>query len=140
MRGLTTRLLPVAAALLVASGCSNNDTTTTTTPATTLTTIETFSGTLNANGAFSYPFVVLAAGTISAQLNTLTPDSAQPIGIALGTWNGNACQIVLSNDSAVQSSSVLGQSTVAGNFCVRIYDAGGKVSAQETYVVQVTHP
>jgi hypothetical protein len=139
MRGLIARLLPVVAALLVASGCSNNDATTTPASSTASST-DTFTGTLSSGGGFTYPIVVLAAGSISAQITSLVPDSNQVVGIALGTWNGNACQLLLTNDTAVQSSSVSGQATVSGDFCVRVYDAAGTVTTPETYIVQVVHP
>ena len=48
---------------------------------------ETFSGTLNVNGARTHSFAVDRAGTVSAQIKTLS-DQAATIGVSLGTWNG----------------------------------------------------
>ena len=59
--------------------------------------------------------------------------------MALGTWNGNACQIVLSKDSATQSSFIVGQASQANTYCVRIYDVGN-VADPATYELQVNHP
>jgi hypothetical protein len=142
MRRLTLRLAPLLALLLVVSGCSDSTTSTSgtsTTPAAAATT-ETFTGTLTSNAAFTYPFVVLASGTVSAVLTTLSPDSNVPIGIGLGTWNGSVCQVILANDTSIQGSSVPATASASGNFCVRVYDSGGRVVAPESYVVQVTHP
>lgn len=153
MRRLMPRLLPLAAVLAVAGGaggCSNNDTiaagTSVTAPAA-ATTTEEFSGTLALNGAFSYPFTVVTAGGIVATLTTLTPAgspigtaAASPIGMSLGTWNGSACQQVLSNDAAIQGTVVVGQTSSSGTFCVRVYDAVGTVAVPESYVVNVSHP
>jgi hypothetical protein len=139
MRGSLARLLPLVLVACVAAACDDNDTTTTT-PTTTTTTTETFTGTLNTNGSFTYPIVVIGSGTITATLVVLSPDNALPIGLALGTWNGSACQIVLTNDSAIQSSSVSGLSTAPGDFCVRVADAAGTLAQAESYTIQVTHP
>jgi hypothetical protein len=60
--------------------------------------------------------------------------------MALGTWNGSTCQLVVTNDNATQSSQVVGSiTTVGGNFCVRVYDVGN-LSGNVSYEVTVVHP
>ena len=141
MRGIISRLVPLSVVLLLATSCGDSGTgTTPTTPSTSTETTETFSGILTTNGAFAHPFVVLAGGAITATLGVLSPDSGKPIGMALGTWNGTSCQIVLGNATAVQGSQVLGAATVAGSFCLWVNDAAGTVTSPESYTVQVTHP
>jgi hypothetical protein len=131
------RFLVVAFALsAVACGGS---TTTAPTPATPVTVTDTFAGTLNPNGAFSYQFTTAASGTVTATLATLAPNSTLIVGIALGTFTQNACQIVLSKDSATQSSFIVGQASQANTYCVRIYDVGNVVDPA-TYELQVNHP
>jgi hypothetical protein len=61
------------------------------------------------------------------------------IGMALGTWNGAACTLVITNDSASQGSTVGGTINSAGNYCVRIYDVGNVVDPI-TWTVTVSHP
>ena len=109
------------------------------TPTTPVTVTDTFAGTLTSNGAASYQFTTAASGTVTATLATLSPDSTLIVGIALGTWSANACQIVLSKDSATQSSFIVGQASQANTFCVRIYDVGN-VTDPATYELQVNHP
>lgn len=46
------------------------------------------------------------------------------LGIALGTWAGATCQIVLANDIAGEGSTVTGVVQDAGTLCVRAYDVG----------------
>jgi hypothetical protein len=118
--------------------CANNSTTTTPTTPTTTTT-ETFEGTLNPNGAKTFPFTVLAAGTVTATLTTVSPDASVAIGLALGTWNGAACQIVLANDSATQGTVLTGSASAAGNLCTRVYDVGNLTDVA-SFVVTVEHP
>lgn len=131
------RFLAVAFALgTVACGSS---TTTTPTPTTPTTVTDTFSGTLTTNGAASYAFTTAASGTVTATLASLTPNTTLVVGIALGTWNGNACQIILSKDSATQASFITGQASQANTYCVRIYDVGN-VTDPQTYDLQVNHP
>jgi hypothetical protein len=135
---LIYRLVPIVAASLIMIGCGNSeDDSVVAPPPPTVT--ETFTGTLTLNGAASYPFEVTGSGGMEAQLTTLMPDSAKPVGLSLGTWNGSICQTVLAHDSAVQGSLVDGTTTTTGSFCVRIYDAAGTVVDPQTYVINVFH-
>jgi hypothetical protein len=137
-RSLSRHVLTLAVLGLVASACGSS-TSTPTTPTTPDTVTETFSGTLNQNGAMTFPFAAQSSGTVSAVLTKVEPDATIAVGLALGTWNGSACQIVLANDSALQSVAVTGEASTAGTLCVRIYDVG-KVTDPITFEVQVLHP
>jgi len=141
MHRLIARLVPMVAAslaLLIMGGCGNSsDDSVVAPPPPTLT--DTFSGTLNLNGAITHSFTVTGAGSITAQLTTLSPDSTKPVGLSLGTWNGSICQVILPNDNSVQGSVVVGNSSTIGSFCVRIYDAAGTVVDPQTYVIDVFH-
>jgi hypothetical protein len=134
-----SRLRFLAVAFALGTVACGGDTTTTPTPTTPTTVTDTFAGTLTTNGAASYAFTTALAGTITATLATLTPNSTLVVGIALGTWNGNACQIILSKDSATQNSFIVGQASQANTYCVRIYDVGN-VTDPQTYELQVNHP
>jgi hypothetical protein len=137
IRRFALGLLPFAALTLAAAGCSNSQDNvlgSVTGPATAL---DTFSGTLTVNGAKTFPFVVQSPGPVSAVVVTLSPDNTQLIGVALGTWNGSSCQIVLSNDTSLQGTTVSGQAAALGNFCVRVYDSTGSLPQVESFVVEV---
>lgn len=131
-----SRLLLVA---LVAGGvaaCNSSETPTTpTTPATPIT--ETFTGTIATNGAITTPFTATTAGDVSATLTSVTP--TVNMGLTLGTWNGTACQAVVSNDNAAPSAVVTGSVTTISSLCVRVHDVGFVVEPV-TYVVTVVHP
>lgn len=138
MHRFFTRVVQVFALSLLASGCgSGTDTTTTAPTPTTLT--DTFIGTLTLNGSAAFPFTVTGSGNITAQLTSLAPDAARPVGISLGTWNGSICQIVLDLPAAIQGSLVVGTTSTTGSFCVRIYDSAGTVVQPENYVIDVSH-
>src|SRR5262245_39633958 len=101
---MSTRGWALAIALiLTGTGCGNSNLTPPTTP-TPPPTIETFSGSLNPNGAFTYPFVSQAGGTVTAQVTSVNPDVV--IGVSLGTWNTVTCQIIIANDRAITGSVV----------------------------------
>jgi hypothetical protein len=134
-----SRLTVLAMALALGTVACGSDTTTTPTPTTPATVTDTFSGTLTTNGAASYAFTTAQSGIVTATLATLSPNSTLVVGIALGTWNGNACQIILSKDSATQNSFITGQASQANTYCVRIYDVGN-VTDPQTYELQVNHP
>jgi hypothetical protein len=134
-----SRLRFLAVALAVSAVACGSGTTTAPTPTTPVTVTDTFAGTLTSNGAASYAFTTAASGTVTATLATLSPDTTLVVGMALGTWNGNACQIVLSKDSATQFSFIVGQASQANTYCVRIYDVGNVIDPA-TYELQVNHP
>ena len=121
-------LIPVLAAMAACGG--NSSATTPTTPSVLPTVLtETFTGTLIRHSAYTHPFAVTDAGTVSVFLissaDTVNPDNnAIPLGVSLGTWNGASCAIVIANDNISPGSSITGQATAAGNLCVRVYDVG----------------
>ena len=134
------RPIPLLALILAASlcaACGDDDTPTTPTPDTPTELTETFSGTLTVNGAATHPFVVQRAGNVTAALSSLSPDSAAVISLALGTWNGQSCQIIIANDAATTNSIAVGTAS-AGNFCVRLSDVG-RLTAPTDYSVTVRH-
>lgn len=102
---------------------------------------ETFSGTVTRNGATSHPFAINSAGggDVTAVLRVVTPDNTAIVGMSLGTWNGTACQAIISNDRATAPTTLFGRATSAGLLCVRIYDAG-LLNDQQGYEIDVTHP
>ena len=131
-------LAPVLVAAVMAAGCGDDPA-----PApeqeTPVLLTETFSGTVTVNGAFTHPFTVSRAGSVTAQVTALAPDDTITLGVALGTWNANgACQVVIANDTAKLSSSVVGTATAPGSLCVRLYDVGG-FATPTNYDVKVDH-
>ena len=135
-----TRILLVAA-LVGATACGNNAPTTPTTPTPTMFT-EVFGGAITLNGASSHSFIAQASGTVTVTLTSLAPDAAQPIGVAVGTWTGSACQVIIANDRALQGVSINGAVGSAGSLCVRAYDSTGTLAAGSsvTYELTVIHP
>ena len=143
-RSMTRRflLLPALAVLVLGgAGCDNGDDDTdpppTTTPSPTIT--ETFAGSIATNGAASFTFPTNASGSVTATLRSLTPVTTIQVSLALGTWNGTSCQIVLTNDRASQGGSVIGNVSGAGTLCVRIADIG-QISGTTGFEVVVVHP
>ena len=130
-------LTPVLVAAVMAAGCGDDPAPTPDTETPVLLT-ETFSGTVTVNGAFTHPFTVSRAGSVTAQVTALGPDDTIMLGLALGTWNGIACQVVIANDTAKLSSAVLGTATAPGSLCVRLYDVGG-LATPTSYDVKVDH-
>jgi hypothetical protein len=139
MRRLKVRGVLLCALLALASACGSS-TPTTPTPPTLVT--DTFTGTLTQNGATTHTFTISVAGTVTATLTSIGPDSSKTVGFSLGTVFGTICQAVLANDAAVQSNALTGSAQPGGSFCVRIYDVGSVTAATGpfTYTITVTHP
>jgi hypothetical protein len=137
------RLTVVCAIALMALGttaCDSGDDTTPTTP--TLPTpnvTETFAGSININGAATFTFPTSTGGTVNATLRTITPVSTIQVSLALGTWNGVNCQVVLNNDRASQGGSITGNVSGSGTLCVRISDIG-QITQQTGFEIVVVHP
>jgi hypothetical protein len=127
----------ILAAALLLTGCGDDSTSNTPTGPTPVAVTETFDGTLNPNGGITHPFAVQQTGSVTATLSLVAPEGTV-IGLSLGTWNGQSCQIILANDNAVQGNSVVGTATSTGSFCARVYDVG-KLTGFADYEISVTH-
>jgi hypothetical protein len=133
---LTLVALSVLVSLGAAACDDQNTINTPTTPSPTVVT-DSFSGTLTVNGAQTHPFTVSRAGGVTAQIMSLSTDGAT-ISLSLGTWNGAACQLIIANDAAALSTSVVGTATTAGQFCARVSDAG-RLTGPVDYAINVSH-
>jgi len=143
MRSRTFRALLLLAPL--AAGCGGDNSNNTPTGPTPEAVTETISSSetnpatpLNPNGGRTHPFRVQQAGRVTATLTALSPDDTRTVGLSLGTWNGQVCQILLANDAAKVNVVVTGNAQQTGDFCVRIYDIGD-LTASTDYTIVVTH-
>jgi hypothetical protein len=135
MRHLTLFCPLLLAASFIA--CGSDDTPNIPTQPTPVTITQSFSDTLNINGARTHSFTVDRAGTVSAQVKALS-DQAATLGVSLGTFNGVACMIIISNTAAVLNTTVTGTAQSTGQFCVWVNDVG-KLTAGLDYTIDVTH-
>lgn len=126
-------------AALAGTGCDSGDTIPNTPTPAPETITETYSGTIGTNAAINYTFVTKAAGTVTARLSSVLPDNTVSLGLALGTWNGVSCAVVIANDNAREGNAVVGSVSGAGQLCVRLYDVG-VLTAPATFEVIVIHP
>jgi len=130
----------VLALAIAGAGCDPDEPTGPTTPTDPLDPVtETFTGTINTNGAVTYFFTARSAGIVAGTLRSIAPDSTIGVSLALGTWNGQVCQITLANDSAIQGSTVTGAVSGLGTLCVRLSDIG-QITQLQTFEIVVLHP
>jgi hypothetical protein len=125
---------------LVAScgaGCSDNNTTA---PTTTSSLTIDFTGTLTLNGSQTFQFATLAAGQVSVELMSLSPDSNAVVGLEVGVWDGTTCQRVVHNDTVQLDTTVVADATTTGSLCASIYDSTGTLPGPEAFDIQVIHP
>ncbi len=102
MRHFAQRLRAVLLAATTLAGCGDDDPIDIPSQPTPVAVTETFNGTLTVNGAADPQFAVDRAGTVTAQVKTLS-DQAATLGVSLGTFNGAACQIIISNTAAAST-------------------------------------
>lgn len=133
-------LAVVALLAALAAGC-DNQLDSLVAPTVSVTVTETFTGTLTKNGATSHPFSVTSTGggDVNATLKAVSPDSAAVVGFGMGTWNGTACQVIITNDRATQSVLIVGRATSTGSLCIRLFDVG-QISEPVDYEIEVVHP
>jgi anti-sigma-K factor RskA len=132
------RSIIVATAAFAAGACgSDNIFNPTPGPAPTSVT-ESFTATITVNGASVQPFTVSTIGTVTAKLSALSPDDTVTVGLSLGTWNGAACALTITNDAAMLNTTVTGTAQTVGQFCARVYDVG-KLTAATDYTIDITH-
>jgi hypothetical protein len=130
----------------LAAGCGSDDPTNGPTAPTPVAVTETFVGgsvdpvtpPLTPFGGRTHPFIVQQAGAVTARLAALEAGDTVVVGLSLGTWNGQVCQIILRNDAAVVNNSVTGNAQQTGQFCVSIYDQGN-LTGPSNYTIEVTH-
>jgi len=136
------RRVGLAAVVAAVTGCSGNNLPITPSQPPSQTFTEVFSGTIGQNGAASHSFIAQASGTVTLTLLSVQPDSTIPIGIALGTWTGAACQIIIAADRAFPGTTLNGSVGSSGSLCARASDAAGSIAqgARVTYEFQVVHP
>ena len=130
------KFLIVAVALTVAA-CDDNTPITPVAPTDPVT--DTFSETLNPNGGVTYSFANSRSGSVTVTLTSLAPESTAIVGLSLGTWNGAACAVGISNDQATQGTVIVGAITTSGNLCARVYDVG-RLTANVSFTITVVHP
>ena len=138
MDRLRFRLVPVLVAVLALSACGDDEVITPTNPTPTTVT-ETFSGTVSRNGAQSHAFATQGSGTVTATLKFLVPDPTIRMGMALGTWNGATCTLVITKTDAIESTILTGAASAQGSLCVYIHDVGN-LRAPAGYEIEVIHP
>lgn len=127
------------AGALVTAGCDNEVENATGPAPPNPTTTDTFTGSINVNGAQTHTFPVVASGSVTLTLSEVLPDPAIAVGLTLGTWNGISCASVIANDNAIQGNAVIGGVTGAGTLCARIHDVG-KLTESLDYRLTVVHP
>jgi hypothetical protein len=135
--------LALASVAFVSIGCEEDGDPPTTTP-TPPTVTERFSGSLNINGALSFPFGTTAAGIVTAKLTAMGPDNTTIVGLAIGVWNSfaNSCSVstgIFNDNASLNGLSLTGQIAAAGTLCARIYDVG-KLTGTITFEIELTHP
>lgn len=132
------KFVVVVLPLLFAGACSGEIANIPTTPDP-VTVTETFSGTVNINGAATHTFYTSATGSVTATLTSLGENPPGLIGLSMGTLSGSTCMIVLANDRAVVTSVITGTvTTLSGSLCVRIYDVGS-LTESVPYEIKVEH-
>jgi hypothetical protein len=77
-------------------------------------------------------------GATSGASWTVDSVNTPAVGLALGTFTGTTCSIVLANDVSGPGSAVYGAVTGQGTLCARVYDVG-KMPIPANFTIEVTH-
>ena len=88
------------------------------------------------------PPTATTAGAVTATLSTVEPSTSPALGFSMGTWDGAVCSAALTNNFAVQSSTLNGTVVGITPLCVRLFDASGTIPADTpvNYTITVLRP
>jgi hypothetical protein len=92
--------------------------------------------TVSATGGFGVDIPVVGATT--GVTRTTAQVNATVVGMALGTWSGTTCSVVLANDITSVGSTVAGAVQGSGALCARVYDVG-QIVTPTTFTIDVSH-
>ena len=136
-------LLAILGVALLTAGCADPIVPATPTPV--LGTIsESFSDTLLVLGTNTHPFTVQQIGGMKISITTATPTVA--IGLGVGTPSIGSCAVIekvtvvpsAQGPTVVPTVQLSGTASVAGPFCVLVFDVGNLTEAI-AYTVNVLH-
>lgn len=77
-------------------------------------------------------------GATSGASWTVDSVDTPAVGLALGTYSGTTCSIVLANDVSGPGAAVNGIVQGQGTLCARVYDVG-KMPIPANFTIEVTH-
>jgi hypothetical protein len=100
---------------------------------------EEFAGTVNPGAGEMHVFTVSQKGTITAHFSAIGDDGTRILGLAIGNYSGNACQIAVANDASAQDVYLAATVSASGTLCARAYDSQAVPDAT-TYTLTVKHP
>jgi len=137
-----TALLCALVAAVAAAGCDSTEPITPTVP-TPVNVTDSFTGPLTPNGAVSHTYTVNTSGIVTLTVKSLAPDNTVTVGVGLGFWFNDSCNLYLARDLAVEGGVLTG--TLSGissptTLCARVYDAQGTLVAPTNYTIEVVHP
>jgi hypothetical protein len=121
---------------LVAAACGDPATPAAPTPVP-ATVTETFNGTLSVAGNNTHAFTVAQVGALRVIVDNVSPSAV--VGVGVGAPAAAVCNVV-EHANAVAGATVQlsGNATVAGTFCVSVYDVGNLVEPVN-YTITVVH-
>src|SRR5688500_2037653 len=128
------------AAAIAAAGCDNEVENAPGPTEPNPTTTDTFTGTLNPNGAMTHQFTVVASGDVTARITEITPDPTVKVGFVLGTVAGTTCQSSVFKDEVLQGEALIARVSGPGTLCVRVHDPNGYLTATLYFSLNVEHP
>ena len=128
--------------MMIMSACNNplSDLLNPASPSTNSSTTDTFNGSLAPNGSLLFTFVVANAGSVAVTLTAVSPATTGTLGLGVGPSSDGNCTISNSTSAAIAGASPqLSATENAGNYCVKVTDAGA-LTTTSAVTVTVTHP
>ena len=128
-------------AVAMSAGCSDSMTPTAPTTTTTSPVTVTYSTTIGPRGAAARAFTASQAGTVSVTLVSTEPPSDVVLGLGVGIprADGGGCSLAQSVTTSAGPNAQIVTTVDAGNYCVRIFDAGS-LTDPVAVTVTLVHP
>jgi len=130
-------LLACAVAVVIAA--CGSDTPTTPTTVDPIPTTESFSSTVQRNGATTRSFSTSAQGVITVRLTSLTVDAiSMGLGLGLSDAATGKCLATYTVTTSLYTGRAISVTADAGTYCIIVYDVG-ELGNQTNFTVSVTH-
>lgn len=134
-------LIPIGLLVaLLSAACDNGTTTPVTSPS--VTTTETFTGTVQVSGSDFHNFTVAQSGQLDITLTMAGPPSTIFMGLGVGTpTSATTCSLLANASTSAQAGTAaqLSGTAAASTYCVVVWDIGNQTAAIN-YTVTVAHP
>lgn len=101
------------------------------------TSLDVFSSSVGPLGSATHQVPIAFNGAVTVSM--IAAGTANPLGLALGVWDGQVCRLNTVVDTTATGAAAITTTVDPGNYCLRVFDLGTLTTAV-LFTVDTTHP